>query len=595
METYLRLMFLKYRYRLGFEPLCREVGDSITWRRFARIGLGGTVPHPTTLMKITTRCGERAVEGLNEALLAKAVEAKVLKLNRVRADTTVVEANVAYPTDSGLLTKGIASMGRIVGRLQRSGLATRTRFRDRSRSARRRCRAINANLRRRSDDKANDVRRINAELVVIARAAARQARAVVRNARRTLRQQGQRPRGRDRAAVNRLETMAGRVVKVAEQCAQRLAGDTPEAATRIVSMHDPDARAIRKGRIGKPVEFGYKAQLVDNDDGIIVDHNVEAGNPPDAPMLVPAIERIRARSGGTPRAVTADRGYGEHTVEDALHDVGVRLARSVGPRASAADGAPSARAWWNHAPEREGMALRIEDIEYEADGRRLVGHLAVDEARPGPRPAVLVAHEGPGLTEHAIGRAERLAELGYVAFALDYHGEGKALPLDEVMGRLGPLMGDPDRIRALATAGLDVLLAQEETDPARIAAIGFCFGGTMALELARGGADLKAVVGFHSGLATARPEDAARIRGSILVCIGAEDPLIPPEQRLAFEQEMRAGGVDWRMNLYGGAAHSFTNERAGELGLPGIEYHGPTDERSWRAMIDLFDEKLGEP
>jgi len=324
METYLRLMFLKYRYRLGFEPLCREVADSITWRRFARIGLGGTVPHPTTLMKITTRCGSTAVDGLNEALLAKATEAKVLKLNRVRADTTVVEANVAYPTDSGLLAKGIATMGRIVGRLQASGLATRTRFRDRSRSARRRCRAINANLRRRSDDRAKDVQRINAELVVIARAAARQARAVVRNARRALRQQGQRPRGRDRAAVNRLETMAGRVVKVAEQCAQRLAGDTPEAATRIVSMHDPDARAIRKGRIGKPVEFGYKAQLVDNDDGIILDHNVEAGNPPDAPMLAPAIKRITARTGRTPRAVTADRGYGEHAVEDALHDVGVR-------------------------------------------------------------------------------------------------------------------------------------------------------------------------------------------------------------------------------------------------------------------------------
>jgi IS5 family transposase len=124
--------------------------------------------------------------------------------------------------------------------------------------------------------------------------------------------------------VDRLETMARRVLKVADQCAQRLAGETPEATTRIVSMHDPDARAIRKGRIGKPVEFGYKAQLVDNDDGVIVDHNVEAGNPPDAPMLAPAIERIRARAGRPPRAVTADRGYGETAVEDALHATGVR-------------------------------------------------------------------------------------------------------------------------------------------------------------------------------------------------------------------------------------------------------------------------------
>ena len=109
-ETYLRLMFLKFRYRLGFETLCREVTDSITWQRFCRIPLGGRVPHPTTLMKITTRCGVAAVDGLNEALLAKAVEAKVLKTNRVRADTTVVEANVAYPTDSSLLAKGVAKM-----------------------------------------------------------------------------------------------------------------------------------------------------------------------------------------------------------------------------------------------------------------------------------------------------------------------------------------------------------------------------------------------------------------------------------------------------------------------------------------------------
>jgi len=324
METYLRLMFLKYRYKLGFEPLCREVADSITWRRFCRIGLGGSVPHPTTLMKITTRCGQHAVDELNDALIAKAVEAKVLKLNRVRADTTVVEANVAYPTDSGLLTKGIATMGRIAARLKTAGLATRTRFRDRSRSARRRCRAINANLRRRSDEKANDVRRINAEIVTIARAAARHAHVVARNARRTLRQQGQQARGRDRAAVDRLATTADRVLKVAEQCTQRLAGHTPEAATRIVSMHDPDARAIRKGRIGKPVEFGYKAQLVDNDDGVIVDHTVEAGNPPDAPMLEPAIARIKQRTGRAPRAVTADRGYGKAAVEDDLHAAGVR-------------------------------------------------------------------------------------------------------------------------------------------------------------------------------------------------------------------------------------------------------------------------------
>ena len=149
--------------------------------------------------------------------------------------------------------------------------------------------------------------------------------------------------------------------------------------------------------------------------------------------------------------------------------------------------------------------MRIEDIEYEAEGIQLIGQLAVDDQLQGARPAVLVCHEGPGLDDHAKGRALRLAELGYVAFALDYHGGGKPLPMDQMMARLGPLMGDPLKTRSLGQAGLEVLLRQPETDASRVAAIGFCFGGTMSLELARGGADLKAVVGFHSGLATARP------------------------------------------------------------------------------------------
>jgi dienelactone hydrolase len=159
-----------------------------------------------------------------------------------------------------------------------------------------------------------------------------------------------------------------------------------------------------------------------------------------------------------------------------------------------------------------------------------------------------------------------------------------------MMARLGPLMGDPDRTRALGRAGLDVLLAQPQTDPTRLAAIGYCFGGTMALELARAGTNLRAVVGFHSGLATAKPADAANITAKVLVCIGTEDPLIPAEQRTAFEAEMRAGNVDWRMNLYGGAAHSFTNPDASQAGIPGVAYDQLTDERSWNAMLDLFRE-----
>jgi dienelactone hydrolase len=237
--------------------------------------------------------------------------------------------------------------------------------------------------------------------------------------------------------------------------------------------------------------------------------------------------------------------------------------------------------------------MRIEDVEYTVEGTHMVGYLAIDDELSGPRPGVLVCHEGPGLDEHAKDRAERLAGLGYSAFALDYHGGGKPLPPDEMMPRLGALMGDPDQTRRLARAGLEILLAQSEVDPAKVAAIGYCFGGTMALELARDGADLAVVVGFHSGLATQRPADAGDVKASILVCIGADDPLVPAEQRVAFEQEMRAAEVDWRMNLYGGAVHSFTNPNADRAEIPGVAYDQRADERSWRAMLDFFDERFG--
>jgi IS5 family transposase len=324
-ETYLRLMFLKYRYRLGFERLCREVTDSISWQRFCRIPLGGVTPHPTTLMKITTRCGEDAIAELNEALLVKAAEAKLLKTNRVRADTTVIEANVAYPVDSSLLAKGVARLAKLAGRARAQGLATRTPSRDRTRAVYRRARDVVNALRQRDGQRRARVHRLNAELVGIARASIRDAQAVIRNARRRVRQLGERATGRQRAIIDDLEIVSERVGRVAAQTRQRVVeGVTPPGATRVVSLHDPDARPIAKGRLGRPVEFGYKAQIVDNEDGVILDHNIEVGNPPDAPMLAPAIERITRRTGKVPRAVTADRGYGEQAVEDQLRAAGVR-------------------------------------------------------------------------------------------------------------------------------------------------------------------------------------------------------------------------------------------------------------------------------
>jgi dienelactone hydrolase len=235
--------------------------------------------------------------------------------------------------------------------------------------------------------------------------------------------------------------------------------------------------------------------------------------------------------------------------------------------------------------------VKTSDIECEADGARLVGYLAVDEATVGKRPGVLVAHEGFGLNDHAKAIARRLAEAGYIAFALDYHGDGK--PLTDIalaMSRIRGWIADPTGSLARGRAGLEILLRQKETDASRVAGIGYCFGGTLVLDMARSGEDLKVVVGFHSGLGTGRPAAPGGVKSTVLVQIGAEDPVIPAEQRLAFEREMTAAGVDWRMILYSGAGHSFTNPNANLAGRPGFSYHEPSDRRSWRAMLDAFDE-----
>ena len=238
--------------------------------------------------------------------------------------------------------------------------------------------------------------------------------------------------------------------------------------------------------------------------------------------------------------------------------------------------------------------MQVSDIRYQAEGRNLVGHLAFDDDRSGRRPAVLVSHEGPGLGRHSKEVSERLASLGYVAFALDYHGDGVLLPMQQTMERLNELTADPAQVGRLAIAGLDVLLSDSRADPRRVAAIGYCFGGVVSLELARTGADVKAVVGFHPGYTPPRTEDSRKIRASVLMLSGTEDPFATADQRTAFEVEMREAGVaDWRLELYGGIGHSFTNPDVDELNMPGMAYDPRADSRSWDSMLRLFDEVLG--
>jgi len=229
-------------------------------------------------------------------------------------------------------------------------------------------------------------------------------------------------------------------------------------------------------------------------------------------------------------------------------------------------------------------------LAYSAEGVEFVGTLFLP-AGSGPAPGVLVAHESPGVTPHTLNAAARLAELGFVALATDYQGGGQVVTdVTEMMRRYGWFMEDPSHIRARLGAALEALKAQPRVDADRLAAVGYCYGGTAVLELARGGADVKAVAGFHSGLDTARPQDAGAIRGKVLVQVGADDPVIPPAQRAAFEEEMTAAGVDWRMIVYGRTGHSFTNPEADSWGRPGFTYQADSDRRSWAALKDLLAE-----
>ena len=201
--------------------------------------------------------------------------------------------------------------------------------------------------------------------------------------------------------------------------------------------------------------------------------------------------------------------------------------------------------------------MQTREITYQADGLSMDSQLFY-EPTAGRKPGILVFPEAFGLGEHALSRAKRLASLGYVALACDFHGGRQMIhDMNQVRPILASLRNDLSRMRERARGGLDAIRACAEADPDRNAAIGFCFGGTMALELARSGADIAAVVGFHSGLATVAPQDAKNIKAKVARLHRRGCPRIPPEQRRAFEEEMRAGKVDWQMTLFGGVVHSF--------------------------------------
>ena len=242
-----------------------------------------------------------------------------------------------------------------------------------------------------------------------------------------------------------------------------------------------------------------------------------------------------------------------------------------------------------------GAAVQTKKITYKVGDVECQGYLAWDDAAAGPRPGVLVVHEFWGLNDYARKRAEQLAGLGYVAFAADMYGEGKAtVHPKEAAEMAGKVRANLENWRARATAALDVLKSQPQCDKTKLAAIGYCFGGSTALQLALSGADLKAVVSFHGALPTPSEEDAKQVKAAILVCHGGADTFIPEKVIKAFRDGLDKAGVKYEFVAYPGVVHSFTVPEADKVGNPGMKYDKAADEDAWKRMLKLFEEKMGK-
>jgi len=236
-----------------------------------------------------------------------------------------------------------------------------------------------------------------------------------------------------------------------------------------------------------------------------------------------------------------------------------------------------------------------ERVEYKDGDAVLEGFLVYDDSLAGPRPGVLVFHEWWGLGDYAMSRSRQLASIGYVAFAADVYGKGIRPADRETAGKeSGKYMKNRTLLRSRAAAGLNALKKSKLVDMERTAAIGYCFGGATALELGRSGAPVAAIVTFHAVLNTPAPEDARHIKGSVLVLHGGADPFVKPMEVQAFQESMEASGVDWQLISYGGAVHGFTNQANGADPSDGLAYQEKADRRSWEAMKDFLDERLGK-
>lgn len=236
--------------------------------------------------------------------------------------------------------------------------------------------------------------------------------------------------------------------------------------------------------------------------------------------------------------------------------------------------------------------IKEDTVEYKSGAVVCEGWHAYDTGKTGKLPAVLIVHQWTGLSDNEKMRARMLAELGYNVFAADIYGKGIRPQPPAAKDEATKYKSDRALYRERLTSAFQLLARDEHTDATRIAVIGYCFGGTGALELARSGADVKAVVSFHGGLGTPTPDDAKNIKGQVLVCHGADDKAVPPDEVAAFHAEMKAAGVRYEFIAYPGAVHAFTQKSAGNDNSKGVAYNAEADIKSWEAMKNFFAKVL---
>jgi IS5 family transposase len=317
-EKYLRLMVLKRKYNLGYESLVKEVGDSITWRMFCRIAIDEEMPDPSTLIYARKRYGEDVVEQLNAALLEKLKEKAILKHRKFRTDTTVVESDIHHPTDATLLQDGVKVITRLVQKIKKVASHAVQGFEDRTAEIKEKILSIAKVLRRRTRESWEEVDRITQSVIDVTETVVTKANAAVEKIKST-----------SKAFANQnkkqLVTAIALTEKLLNQARQVVSGNRI-IADRIVSFFDPEARPIKKGKLAKGTEFGYKTRIDETESGFVTGYAVYEGNPSDDELLIPAVEAHKKQFGKAPQAVATDRGFSSKKNETAITELGVKRA-----------------------------------------------------------------------------------------------------------------------------------------------------------------------------------------------------------------------------------------------------------------------------